>query len=124
MSQKDLKYINQNEIVFTGGFSQPFFVGDQMTVLVTVVGTGNIVVHGSAQEAPPDFTALSTITNSHAEIVLADYSVFNTYYNGGAGVTVAASTALVELNTNLLTWISFERAVGTPDVLLTITNNE
>lgn len=124
MAQKDLKYIDQNEIVFTGGFSQPFFVGDQMTVLLTVVGTGNIVVHGSGQEFPPDFTTSSTITNSYVPVVLADYSIFNTYYNGGAGVTVAGSTAIVELNTNLLTWISLERVVGTPDVLLTITNNQ
>jgi hypothetical protein len=122
MPMKDVKF--KTDITFDGGLSDPIAVSDWITCAITVVGTGNIVIHGSEQEAPPDFTAASTINNSHVEIMLADYTTPNLYYSGTAGVTVAASTAIVELNTNLLTWICIERTAGTADVLVTYTNNQ
>lgn len=124
MANKDVKFLDATSITYTGGFSQPIFVGDLITAVVTVVGTGTVIAHGSAQEDAPDFSAPSTITNSHVPVVLADYTTANTYYNGGAGVTVAASTQIVELNTNLLNWICLERSGGGVEATVTSTNNQ
>jgi hypothetical protein len=99
-----------------------WYAANWRDILITLVGTGNVKVLGSIQELPPDFSAPSTITNSYAEITLADYAIPATFYAGNAGVTVAGATALVEVDTNLLTWIAIVRDVDTVDVLLTITN--
>jgi len=98
------------------------FAGDFRDQVLGIVGTGTVVVYGTNQKTPPDFTAPSTITNFYVPIVLVDYSLVNTYYAGTAGVTVAGTSKLVELNTNLLTWIAIHRSVNTVDVLLTETN--
>lgn len=100
------------------------FAVPERNVVLTVVGTGNVVVYGSAQELPPDFSVASTITNSYVPIMLADYTTPSTYYAGGAGVTVAGTTAIVELNTNMITWIGIERSANTVEVLVTVTDNE
>lgn len=129
---KDVKFINEgNALSFNvGGFAvhpvggNAWFGADFRNILITAVGTGNIIVYGSAQKTPPDFTTASTITNSYVPIILADYTTPNTYYAGGTGVTVTASSAIVELNTNLLTWIGIFRSVNTVDVILTETNNQ
>lgn len=96
---------------------------DFIDVVLTVVGTGTVLVYGTAQEIPPDFSSASTITNSKVGIVTADYSVQNTYYDGSTGVVVSSSTKLVELNTNLLSWVGIHRSVNTVQVLMTITDN-
>lgn len=93
--------------------------------VLSVVGTGTVIVYGSAQKNPPDFTQASTIDNSYTPIALADYSlVTNNYLAGAAGVTVAGETKLVELNTNLLSWIGIFRDSATVEVKLTITDNQ
>lgn len=108
---------------FTGG--NAFAAADFIDAVLTVVGTGTIIVAGSAQEIPPDFSAASTITNSYTPIALADYSLATSpILDGATGVVVAGVTKLVELNTNLLTWIGINRSVDTVDVLLTETNNQ
>lgn len=122
MANKDVKFLNESDIVFTGGFSQPIGVGALITVVITAVGTGTVTVHGSAQELPPDASLASTITNSHVPVVLADYTTPNTYTPGT--VTVAGGTAIVECNTNLLNWITIQRSAGTVEVLVSMTNNE
>lgn len=108
---------------FTG--TNAFTAADFIDAVLTVVGTGTVIVSGSAQELPPDFSAVPTITNSHTPIALADYSLATSQIlAGSAGVTVAGVTKLVELNTNLLTWIGINRSINTVDVLLTETNNQ
>lgn len=103
-----------NAICFAGGFRNQ---------VLAVVGTGNVIVYGSTQKNPPDFTAPSTIGNSYAPIMLADYTSPNTYYAGGAGVTVAAGTKIVEANTNVLSWVAIHRSINTVDVKLTESDN-
>lgn len=93
------------------------------TITLTAVGTGTIIVLGSIQKDPPDFSKPSTITNSYAPIVLADLSIPNTYYAGSVGVTVTGSTAIVEVNSNLITWFAVTRSADTVDVLMTVTDN-
>lgn len=127
---KDVKFINQGEALNfnIGGFAidpqnnNAFFAADHINVVLAVVGTGNVVVYGSTQRTPPDFSAASTIDNSYVPIVLSDYAVPNTYYPGATGVTVAVETKVVELNTNLLTWVAISRSVNTVDVKMTETN--
>lgn len=129
---KDVKFINEgNALSFNvGNFAvhpvggNAFFGADFRNILLTAVGTGTVTVLGSAQKTPPDFSSASTITNSYAPIMLADYSTPNTYYAGSAGVSVSNSTAIVELNTNLLTWIAIVRSANTVNVILTETNNQ
>ena len=89
-------------------------------LLLCIVGTGAVTVYGSIQKDPVDFSLASAASNSYAPIVLADYSLANTYYNGTA--TVAGATAILELNTNLLTWVAFQRNINTVEVLVTKTN--
>ena len=98
------------------------FSGDFRDLLLTVVGTGTVIVYGSTQLNPPDFTAASTITNSYVPITLADYSIADTKYDGATGAVVASATMICELDTNLLTWIAIHRSADTVDVLLTETN--
>lgn len=129
---KDIKFINDgNPLTFDGNnfaidtqTGNAFFSGDFRNAVLTVVGTGNVIVYGSTQKTPPDFSSPSTPTNSYASIVLADYSLANTYYAGNTGVTVSGSTAIVELNTNLLTWVGIKRDDLEVDVILTFTNNQ
>lgn len=106
------------------GTGSDAFAAAQRNIIITVVGTGNIKVYGSAQELPPNFNAASTIDNSYTPIILADYSTQAIYYNGSVGVTVAGATKIVELNTNMLTWIAIKRSVDTVQVLVTISDNQ
>ena len=131
MKDKDVKYINSGtQLEFNlDGFainpfdnSTAFFAADWRDIILGVAGTGNIKVLGSNQVLPPDFMAGSTIDNLYTGIILADLTIPNTYYNGSVGVTVAGATALVEVNTNLLTWISIQRTVDTVETKLTFTN--
>lgn len=136
MNPKDVKFLNQSgkagdPLVFdVSGFAiapdggNAWAVADFMALVLTGVGIGTLKVLGSAQRLPPDFSSPSTILNSYAEMVLADYSVPGAYYSGSAGVTVSSSTKIVEVNTNLLTWIAITRSVDTVDALLTETNNQ
>jgi len=135
MKDKDVVFIdNGGALTFNAGngfainpiagaaTQNAFAASDFRDILITAVGTGTVIVYGSTQKTPPDFSAASSITNSYVAITLADYSIANTYYNGASGVAVTGSTKIVELNTNLLTWVAFHRSVDTVDVLLTITN--
>jgi len=115
---------NVSNFAVTTDGKTAFQCTDFRNLLITVVGTGNVKIYGSCQKTPPNFSSPSTITNSYVPIVLADYSTPNTYYAGSAGVSVTADTAIVELNTNLLTWIAIERSLNTVEVLLTETNNQ
>jgi hypothetical protein len=134
MSTKDVKWANNGlkldfdangwAIFPTGQILQNAYnCSDLRDLLLTIVGTGTVNVYGSCQELPPDFSAASIITNSYVPITLADYSLADVKYSGGLGATVAASTKIVELDTNILTWIAIKRgAQDTCDVLLTLTN--
>lgn len=99
-----------------------FFSGPFRDILVGVTGSGNVIVYGTNQQTPPDFSLASVIGNFYAPIVLADYSVHDTYYDGVDGVSVSDESKLVELNTNLLTYIGILRDSDTVDVVLTQTN--
>lgn len=133
MSQRDLKYINggrkldwdsvssfainhdlENAVCFAGGFRNQ---------VLTVVGTGTVLVYGSTQKTPPNFNSASTIDNSWFLVTLADYSVPNTYYAGATGAVVSTSTKAVELNTNVLTWVGLHRSASTVDVKITESDN-
>ncbi len=132
MVPRDIKFINGGEpLEFDAGTGfainpdngTAMFGGDFRNLLLAAVGTGVVIVYGSTQKDPPDFTAPSSIQNAYAPIVLADYSLSNTYYDGATGVTAAGNTKIVELNTNLLTWVAIHRSVDTVEVLLTETDN-
>ncbi len=130
---RDVKYIKSGEkLDFDAGSGFAInpqnetaiaFAADFRNQVLTVVGSGTVIVYGSIQKTPPDFTAPSTIDNSYAPIVLADYSVQNTYYNGASGVAVSGSTKIVELNTNVLSWVAIHRSANTVEVKLTETDN-
>ncbi len=100
-----------------------FNAKDFRDLLVSLVGTGTLTFFGTIQNNPPDFNAPSTILNSWANIMSADYTTPGLYYAGGAGVAVSGGTKIVELNTNLLTWIGIKRSVDTVDALITVTDN-
>ncbi len=132
---KDIKFINQGvaddrlEFNLDGFAVNPdtkdaWFGGDFRDIVMTLVGTGTVIVYGSAQRLPPNFAAASTISNSYAPIALVDYSLEGStaFIPGATGGTVANETKLFELDTNLLTWIAVKRSVNTVDVLLTETN--
>ena len=106
---------------FTG--ENAFEAADFRDALVTAVGTGTVITYGSAQKLPPDFSVASALGNSYAPIVIADYSLVNTYYAGATGMVVVGATMLGEPNANLLTWIGIHRSVNTVDVLLTECDN-
>ncbi len=101
-----------------------FAAADFRNQVLTAVGTGTVIVYGSTQELPPDFSSASVLGNTYAPIVIADYSLVATYYAGATGMVVAGSTMIGEPNTNLLTWIGIHRSANTVDVLLTETNNQ
>lgn len=121
MNPRDIK---KYPIVWTNNLSQPIFVGDFRDIDLTIVGTGNVVVLGSAErnddDAPPDFSSPSTITNSYAAMVVADLTTVNTYTTA---LAVAGATKIGEVNTNLLTWICLSRSTGTVDAFVTATDN-
>ncbi len=133
MSQRDVKFIKGGEAldfdaesgfaINVEGDTSIAFAGDFRNQVLTVVGTGTVIVYGSCQKAPPDFTQSSTIDNSYAPVMLADYAAVGTYYVGAAGVPVSNATKLVEINTNLLTWVAIHRSVDTVDVKLTESDN-
>jgi len=124
---KEVQFIGSDiPLTYSNGYAQApgggnAFAVPQRNVIVTVSGTGTVVVHGSAQALPPDFSAASTISNSHAIIVGADYSLTTNQYI--TSIIVSGSTKIVELNTNFLTWIGIQRTSGSPDVIVTITDN-
>src|ERR1035437_3630373 len=99
------------------------FAGDYRNQLITIVGTGNVLIYASAQRLPPDFTLPSTIDNSYTTVMSADYQAVGTYYTGAAGVAVSSSTKIVEINTNLLTWIGIHRSAEGVDVKITEGDN-
>lgn len=128
MAEKMVNFVDGISLTFdpvTGFAINPFTgencfnTADWRDILITGVGNGILSVFGSIQQAPVDFTLASTITNSYVPVVLADYTTPNTYFSGS--VTVAG-TSIVELNTNLLTWIGIQRSVNTVDAVLTKTN--
>lgn len=109
--------------VFGGAFTNCFDASAWRDIILMAIGTGTVVVHGSTQRQPVDFNAASTINNAHVPIALADISLVTSNYIAGAtGVVVAGATKMVELNTNLLTWIGIHRSVNTVDVIATKTN--
>lgn len=114
--------INPNAEGSTPG--NAFSAKDFRNILLTLQGTGNVIVYGSIQNNPPDFSIASTITNSYVALMLADYSIANTVYNGATGATVAAgATRTVEVNTNVITWFAIHRSADTVDVISTVTDN-
>lgn len=133
MAQRDLKYINGGrKLTFdavTGFAENPegenaiAFSGDFRNQVLGVVGTGTVIVYGSCQKDPPNFAAPSTIDNFYVPIMLADYSLPGTYYAGTVGAVVAGASMMVELNTNVLTWVGIHRSANTVDVKLTETDN-
>ncbi len=98
-----------------------FNAKDFRNIMITIVGTGEVTVFGSIQQLPPDFSDTQTITNTYAAIVLADYSLQNTYYDGV--VTVSGETKIVELNTNGLTWFGILRDNEDVQIIVTVTDN-
>ncbi len=100
------------------------FAADSITQVLSIDGTGTVIVYGTNQKTPPDFTAPVTIDNFFVPIQLADYSLANTYYNGSVGAVVSSSSMMVELNTNLLTWVAIHRSANTVEVKLTETDNQ
>lgn len=137
MFERNLQYINGQggaPLEFDAGFAvnpsangnipgNAFAAKDFRNILITLVGTGTVKFHGSIQNLPPDFTAGSSIFNSHAPIMAADYSLPNTYWAGATGVIVSNETKIVELNTNVLAWFGIERSDDTVDVIVTVTDN-
>ena len=129
-TQKTVKGAKE-PLTFVGGFAiNPntngnSFSANNRNVVITVVGTGTVVVHMSQQAANKeiDFSAASTADNSHSIPVLADLGALapNKYV---LSAVVAGETKQFELNVNICTQIGIEQTVGTPDVLLTITDNQ
>jgi len=131
MKDKDIKFLNAGaRLTFDGdGWainpfdnSNAFWVGDWRDIIIAAVGSGQVIVHGSNQRTPPNFKNPSTFQNIHAPITLADLSVPNTYYAGTAGTNVTNATQLTEVNTNMLTWIAFERKSTAVNIKVTYTN--
>ena len=94
-------------------------------VVLTIIGTGNIKVYGSAQAEPPKFEDPSTLENTWTPIALVDYSLVGApaYFDGATGITVTNETKLAELDTNGLTWFAIKRTVtegNVVDVLATV----
>lgn len=132
---KDVKFIPSTGAALTFDVATGFainpnnetaiaFSADFRDIVLTVGGTGTVIVYGSAQKSPPDFTIGPSITNSYVPIALVDYSLVGSgaYYPGATGAVVAGTAMIVECDTNLLTWIGIHRSAPTVDVLLTITN--
>ena len=112
--------INPTVIPGQGFFDNSFFTATWRDILIGLTGTGTLEVYGSIQQAPVDFTQPSGVGNMYALVVLSDYTTPNTYTAGT--VSVSNSTKIVELNTNLLTWVGIKRSIDTVDAILTITN--
>ena len=113
-------------LTFTGAFADSgnsgnCFSVNNRNVLITVVGTGEVVLHGSMQKDEVDFSAASTITNTHAVMELKDYSVVGGY---ALSAIVAGETKIFEANQNFLSWVGIEIISGTPEVLLLVTDNQ
>lgn len=104
---------NETAIAFTGGHRNQ---------VVMVSGTGTVIIYGSAQKSPPDFTSAATIDNSYAIMVVADYSLAASQYI--TSIVVASETKIVEINTNLLSWVAIHRSAATVDVKFTETDNQ
>lgn len=100
-----------------------FNAKDFRNQVLAVFGTGTVIVYGTNQDLPPDFTKPSSIDNFYVPITLADYSLIATYYAGATGAVVAGNGKLVELNTNVLTWIGIHRSATTVDVKVTESDN-
>ena len=134
MNNRDVKFIKGGDAlefdadsgfaINPDGQTAIAFAGDYRNQVLTVVGTGTVIVYGSCQKTPPDFSQAVTIDNSYVAVMLADYTTPNTYYAGGAGVSVTAEAKMVEINTNLLTWIGINRSADTVDVKFTETDNQ
>ncbi len=131
--QRDLKFIpgDGSKLIFdvSSGFAinpesqnSIAFAGGHRNQAITVSGTGTITIYGSAQKQPVDFSKSSTIDNSYAVMVVADYSLAANQYI--TSVVVSSSTRIVEINTNLLTWIGIHRSVDTVNVKFTETDNQ
>ena len=112
-------------LTFTGAFADSgtgnSFSINNRNVLIAVVGTGEVVVHGSIQSGDVDFSAASTIDNVHAVMELKDYSVISGYVLSGV---VAGETKIFEVNTNFLSSIGIEIVAGAPEVMLVLTDNQ
>lgn len=110
--------------VGTVSLSQVIKAADFRDIDITVVGTGTVVVYGSAEknadDTPPDFTAASTISSAYAPMVIADLGTPNTF---AASIAVVGATKIGEVNTNLLTWICVERSESTVDAYITVCDN-
>lgn len=115
--------IRKIPITWTANKSQPILVSDFRDIDITIIGTGNATVLGSAEKTtePVDFTSPSVLGNSYAAIVIADLTTPSTYVTA---LAVAGATKLGEVNTNLLTWICIERSVDTLDAFITICDNQ
>ena len=134
MKDKDVKFLSGGaRLQFDGDgfainlFGDPnnrnaFFVADWRDIVMGIVGSGQVLIHGSIQRMPPNFKNTSTFGNMHALIGLRDLTVPNTYYAGATGSNVTNDTQLTELNTNLLTWIAIERKSSAVNVKITHTN--
>jgi len=116
--------VNTIPITWTSNKSQPILVADYRNVGITIVGTGNVSVLASKEKSdtPTDFTAASTIGNSHATVVLFDETVVANPFV--TVLTVAGSTKLAELDTNLVTWICLQRSADTVDAFVSYSDNK
>ena len=140
MYERDLKTINDAQDLVWGsdGFlknpisqgslsvGNAFEVKSYRDAVLTAVGTGTILVYGSSQKNPPDFSQASSINNSWVLISLMDYSLVGSasFYTGATGAVVSSSTMLAELDTNLLTWIGIHRSANTVNAKLTIASTQ
>ena len=137
MYERDVKYINDKQDLpwdsGTGFLQNPiptgaliegnaFDVRNFRDGVLTVEGTGQILVYGSAQKNQPDFNSPSTIDNSWVLIALVDYSLTGApaFYDGATGAVVSGSTMVCELDTNGLTWIGLYRSAEEVEAKLTI----
>lgn len=110
--------------------SKAIGVANYRDVDMTVIGSGtvNVLASKNAVKGPEspgikvtDFNAASVLGNSYGPIVIADESVPNTY---STAITVANSTKLCEINTNLVTYICIQRDSADVDVEITVCTNQ
>lgn len=112
---------------YQGGFAvdangEHAFYGNNRVVTIQLQGTGTIRVFASNQKEKVDFTIASSPTNLYSQVALYDYALV--VNNLVSTVSVAGSTAFVEINVNQLTWFAIEATSGAPALSINITDNQ
>jgi hypothetical protein len=114
--------------LFTGTTKIPVLVSAyrHVVVQITITGAGAggevIKFRASGQPDKPDFDSAATQSNFHAPVMVKDLAT-GTTYAGAVGVPASATGVyLLEVNTNLISWLSVDNsaaatAVYTADVV-------